>query len=124
MREGEEKRYMVSLDGNVKIMVADAPGAACHLYYMGKAKDPIGRPAGEFGHVEFQNGPIGERGVNGCQNEDLLMIVVDRLRHFQKGKFVCRENALALTKIEEALHWLEARTKERTERGVEGTNMR
>ena len=117
-------RKIVSLDGNIKIMVADEPGEACHLYYMGKAKDPIGRPAGEFGHVEFQNGPINERGVNGCQHEDLLVIVIDRLEHFQKGKFNCRENDLALTKIQEALHWLEARTKDRVKRGVEGTSMR
>jgi len=117
-------REIVSLDGNIKIMVSDEPGegGACHLYYMGKTRDPVGRPAGEFGHVEFQNGPIKERGVNGCQNEDLLVIVVDRLQHFQNSNFACRENALALTKIQEALHWLEARTKERTERGVEGTN--
>ena len=38
------------------------------------------------------------------------------------GDFACRENALALTKVEEALHWLNHRTADRQRRGVEGKN--
>lgn len=72
--------------------------------------------------VAFQNGPIGEYGVNGCHQEDLLAIVIHRLQCFQSGPFACRENALALTKCEEALHWLNHRTADRLQRGVEGTN--
>lgn len=72
--------------------------------------------------IEFQHGPIAESGINGLTNEVLLAIVADRLRCFQSSKFACRENALALTKIEEAFHWLEARTKARERRGVEGTH--
>jgi hypothetical protein len=34
--------------------------------------------------------------------------------------YACREIALAVTKIEEGLHWLHHRTLERTRRGVEG----
>lgn len=49
-------------------------------------------------------------------------IVIDRLRSFQSGPFSCRENALALTKCEEAMQWLHSRTLERMRRGVEGTN--
>lgn len=71
--------------------------------------------------LNFQNGPIGEVGVNGLTNEALLAIVIDRLEYFQAGKYKCRENALAITKVEEALHWLHARTLERLQRGVEGT---
>ena len=52
----------------------------------------------------------------------LLAIVIDRLRAFQAGPFACRENALALTKIEEAQHWLLHRTRARMTRGVEGKN--
>lgn len=37
-------------------------------------------------------------------------------------KIPCRENSLAITKLEEALHWLEARTKNRKAAGVEGTS--
>jgi hypothetical protein len=72
--------------------------------------------------IRFQHGPIGEVGVNGVTNEALLVIVIDRLRGFQSSKFACRENALALTKLEEAFHWLEARTRNREKRGVEGTH--
>lgn len=71
--------------------------------------------------LRFQNGPINENGVNGLTQEALLAIVADRLRSFQAGKFACRENALALTKIEEAMQWLHARTRARMARGVEGT---
>lgn len=37
--------------------------------------------------------------------------------------FKCRENACAITKIEEAEMWLQKRTAERKQRGVEGTNV-
>ncbi len=73
--------------------------------------------------ISMQHGPIGEVGVNGLTNEVLLAIVVDRLRGFQSGEFICRENAIALTKLEEARMWLELRTKKRQARGVEGTNV-
>jgi hypothetical protein len=36
--------------------------------------------------------------------------------------FPCRENALSITKIEEAIHWQDARTKDRQRRQVEGYN--
>lgn len=72
--------------------------------------------------VLFQRGPIKEAGVNGITNEVLLAILIDRLSGFQNGQYRCRENALALTKLEEARHWLEARTRARVARGVEGTH--
>ena len=89
---------------------------------MSRADAKDDSPAGEFGHVQFQNGPVKEFGVNGCHQEDLLAIVIDRLQSFQAGEFSCRENALALTKLEEAMHWLNHRTNARIARGVEGTN--
>jgi hypothetical protein len=103
------------------ITVTDEPGAggANHLYEVAGYR-------GQSGHegvlIEFQNGPIAEAGVNGITQEVLLAIVADRLRSFQGGPFACRENALALTKIEEAQHWLQQRTLARMRRGVEGTN--
>lgn len=77
-----------------------------------------------FGLANFQNGPIKENGVNGCQNEDLIAIVIDRLQGFQDGDYRCRENALAITKLEEALMWLQKRTADRKARGVEGLNIK
>jgi len=106
----------------------DGPGAgnACHGYAV-LATPPAGvaDPSGlRFADVSFQNGPIQEAGVNGCFQEDLIAICIDRLRSFQAGEYACRENALALTKLEEALHWLNHRTAERQARGVEGTSIK
>jgi hypothetical protein len=72
--------------------------------------------------VHFQEGPIKECGVNGVCNEDLIAMVICRLEHFQKSEFACRENAIAITKLEEAMLWLRKRTMGREQRGVEGTN--
>ena len=96
------------------------PGNACHAYRIsidtGKSIDRT--------NIEFQNGPIQEVGVNGISNEALLAIVEDRLLGFQNGQFACRENAVALTKIQEALMWLGKRTRDRLARGVEGTHQK
>lgn len=73
--------------------------------------------------VDFQVGPIKECGVNGCCNEDLINMVIVRLECFQNSEFKCRENALAITKLEEALLWLRKRTMAREQRGVEGTHI-
>lgn len=106
-----------------KVVCLDEPGAggACHNYEILSIEGPQ-TPIAVFGSVQFQNGPVKEAGINGCHQEDLLAIVIDRLQHFQKGDFACRENALALTKIEEALHWLRYRTNDRIKKGIEGTN--
>ncbi len=72
--------------------------------------------------VDFQEGPIKECGVNGVANEDLLNMVICRLQHFQASDYRCRENACAITKIEEALMWLRLRTYKREVRGVVGTH--
>ena len=100
------------------IVVADAPGhgGASHEYHAVHGGPEIPSLA----IIKFQNGPIGEYGVNGVTQEILLAIVIDRLRSFQAGPFSSRENALALTKCEEALHWLQQRTLDRMRRGVEG----
>ncbi len=73
-------------------------------------------------NIHFQEGPIKECGINGVCNEDLIAMVICRLEHFQKSEFVCRENAMAITKLEEALLWLRKRTMGRESRNVEGTH--
>ncbi len=75
-----------------------------------------------FTKISFQKGPVKETGVNGCHNEDLIAVVIDRLQGFQGGESKCRENAIAITKLEEALLWLSHRTNMRIARGVEGTS--
>ena len=98
-------------------------GGACHEYRVIPMESKPGM-ALSFAKMSFQSGPIKENGVNGCQNEDLLAIVADRLRYFQSGPFSCRENAVALTKIEEALLWLNKRTSDRIARNVEGKSVK
>ena len=104
-----------------QVMVIDDPGdcGASHEYRICSVVDWFDK----FGYVYFQKGPVKESGVNGCHQEDLLAIVIHRLQGFQTGPFKCRENALALTKLEEALHWLNHRTARRVSRGVEGMNV-
>ena len=101
----------------IEIDVLDAPGAggANHEY-------AVTLPNGHITRISFQNGAIAEAGVNGLTQEVLIAICIDRLKSFQAGEFSCRENALALTKLQEAQHWLHHRTRERMTRGVEGTN--
>ncbi|MFC0809105.1 hypothetical protein ACFHWW_27305 [Ensifer sp. P24N7] len=114
----------------LEIQVLDQPGAggAYHRYKvlgyhdLSNPSRPEGRQADTSIEILFQNGPINEAGVNGVTQEVLLAIVADRLRSFQAGPYACRENALALTKLEEAMHWLHARTLARMQRGVEGTH--
>jgi len=115
-------REIASGNPNSRILAVDEPGqgGANHVYVV--FPQPSDSGVLPFADVAFQNGPVKEHGVNGCHQEDLLAIVIDRLRCFQAGPFACRENALALTKCEEAIHWLEHRTRQRQLRGVEGTN--
>lgn len=93
--------------------------------------DDNGNPAGGYTtgtgiSITWQNGPLGRgedrKAPNGAFVEGVLAAALGRLNHYQATKFKCRENALAITKIEEALHWLASRTASRESRGVEGTH--
>ena len=79
--------------------------------------------------IEWQNGPLG-RGTkriapNGAFVETVISAVIQRIEYYQSakdGKFKCNENAIAITKLEEALLWLDYRTRSREARQVEGTH--
>lgn len=71
---------------------------------------------------QLQNQPIKEVGVNGCQVDELIAtakLILEGLN----VKFPCRENSLAITKLQEAMHWLTARRNDREKRGVEGKSI-
>ncbi len=106
----------------VRVMDEPGQGNANHVYRVMPVGSVTGNDKLPLCEIGFQNGPIKEFGVNGVMNEDLIAIVIDRMRGFQSGDYACRDNALALTKLEEALMWLRNRTNEREARGVEGTN--
>lgn len=106
---------------NVTVQTLDGPGSggAHHVYLLQWAGAP-----GRINNVEirFQNGPIAEAGANGVSGEALMSVLIHRLRCFQAGPFACRENALALTNLEQSLMWLQKRTHDRIARNVEGTH--
>lgn len=78
---------------------------------------------GEQISINFQNGARKLEGsIHGVLDTDLLEIVRHRLQCFQKGEFASRDNAVALTHIEEALMWMNRRVEDRIERSVLGTN--
>ncbi len=76
--------------------------------------------------IEWQSKPLGrgeDRGEpNGTFVETVLDAALQRLRYYQKDKFRCKENAMAITRVEEALLWLHERTRSREEEDVEGTH--
>jgi len=73
--------------------------------------------------IVFQHGPRNETGSTaGVTDQAVLSVLIDRMKCFNAGPYGCRENALALTKMEEALHWMRARAEERRSRGVLGKN--
>lgn len=73
--------------------------------------------------VRFQNGPRNVEGSSeGVLDVDLLEIVRDRLKSFQEGPYATRENAIALTHIEEALLWTNKRVEDRAAKNTLGTN--
>lgn len=78
---------------------------------------------GEKSSVEFtiQSGPIKEFGVNGCQIDDVIAWAKGKIEGFNRA-FPCRENAVIITKLDEALLWSLKRKMDREKRNVEGTN--
>jgi hypothetical protein len=74
----------------------------------------------------WQDGPLGRgderREPSGAFVEDVIRAALGGLEFYQSTEFRCRENALAITKLEEALHWCQHRTAARESRGVEGTH--
>lgn len=93
------------------------PGGA-HFGYRVTYTDASGKVIEQI--VSFQNGDPAVAGRTGLTNEVWLAILIHRLQGFQAGPFKCRENAVALTHLEEALMWLQKRTRDRIDRGVEG----
>lgn len=103
------------------------PGGANHRYVISK-KDELSWSCGNntlglLEDIKFQKGPRSENdSIEGILDTDLLEIVRHRLQSFQAGPYSSRENAHALTHIEEALMWLNRRVEDRIERNVLGTN--
>ena len=94
--------------------------------------DEHGNPTG--GHssatgvcIAWQHGPLGKgddrKAPNGALIGTVLDMVIDRLNFFQASEFASDYNAEAIEHITRAIDALDRRTKDRQERGVEGTNV-
>ena len=95
-------------------------GNGSHLYVFNiqTADGPV-----ECGRLQFQHGPRNAPGnVPGLTTAAVIAALIDQLRGFQAGSFACRENALVITKLEEALMWTHKRARDRANRGVLGKN--
>lgn len=96
--------------------------------------DAAGNPAGGQVRgtglsIDWQDGPLGRdesrMAPNGAFVETVVAAAKQRIEYYQdasNGKFKCRENAMAITKLDEALLWLNKRTQDREARAVEGTH--
>ncbi|MBW6408978.1 Acb2/Tad1 domain-containing protein [Clostridium weizhouense] len=105
-----------------KVFATDeiGPGGANHKYLI---VSDVGLQVPKEQKIVFQKGARKEENSqHGVIDTDLLEIVRDRLKSFQAGPFSSRENACALTHIEEALMWMNRRVEDRIERNVLGRN--
>jgi hypothetical protein len=122
--------HRVNGKDHLRISVVDkpAPSGASSLYLIqgfDSSSNPAA-PAEAAPHTTlallFQNGPLRESGANGITHEALLTILIDRLSGFQTGPLGCWENETALACTRCALAALQARTRDRLRRSVEGSN--
>jgi len=77
-----------------------------------------GSPAVKF---IIQSEPIKLVGVNGVQALDMIKYA-KCLFESLNSDFPCAENEQTIIKLKEAIHWQEARTRDRMRREVEGFN--
>lgn len=88
-----------------------------------------GRVSGIGFEIWWQDGPLGRGDArqtpNGAFVETIIAAVKSRIEFYQRhngGQFACKANAEAIVDLEHALAVLDARTKEREARQVEGTH--
>lgn len=95
--------------------------------------DDNDNPAGGFFttrgiDIAWQNGPLavdGERvDPNGAFVEDVITAAIGRIEFYQGSKFHSLHNAAALGHLYAAREVLRERTRDRQDRGVEGTHQK
>lgn len=113
-----------TVDSELEIVVADErednPNLGPSAYHI-LGPDSKGSGQRLLLNLQFQTGAAQEVGITGVTNEALIEIILDRLEGFQKGEFACAENASAMEHLQAALSYLNDRTKDRLNRGVEGS---
>lgn len=93
-----------------------ATDAEAFAYYADDSKVfPVGR-------LQFQRGPFDTEGSTpGTLGAAVVAALIDHCQGFQNGPLATRENALVITKLQEALFWMRERADDRARRGVLGT---
>jgi hypothetical protein len=85
------------------------------------AREPAGGTTVDTGiDIEWQN--AGTNGANAPLVEGVIAAALGRLKHYQATELKCREYALAITKLEEALEWCDRGTQAREARQVVDTH--
>lgn len=74
-----------------------------------------------FIHVLFQRGPVQQVGINGCRIEDVIDVVIGKLKDHQVRDLACDENESALRHLEHAKNALLTRRGRRESQGVLNT---
>jgi len=93
--------------------------------------DEAGNPAGGTARctgidIRWQDGPLGRgparKDPNGAFVETVIAIAIQRLEFYQMSRFACTANLNAIVHLQDALGFLQDRTRLREEREVEGTH--
>lgn len=70
--------------------------------------------------VRFVKEPSTDNFEPGTTNEEILDMLIHRMNYLN-AKLPCRENSIAITKLQEARMWLKERAMDRNLRGVKHT---
>lgn len=79
---------------------------------------------GEGTHITFCKGNREDESVfrqEGVFTETLIQAAKQYLETVNKGEMATRETSMAITKLDEALMWINKRAEDRQNRGVQGT---
>lgn len=95
--------------------------------YLDENENPAGGYVRGVGlAIDWQQGPLGtgdeRRAPNGAFVETVTQAAIERIEFYQRSKFACDENKLALKHLKLAVEAMQSRTKSRESRGVEGTH--
>lgn len=71
---------------------------------------------------KIQDGPVGQKGVNGCQVDTIIETAMVMLQGLDK-EYPCDENKRAISALSGAIMHLNQRREDRERRGVEGKNL-
>jgi hypothetical protein len=83
-----------------------------------KSGHQVDRP---FISIQFQSGQVAQGGINGCRIEDVIDLLIDKLRDYQVGNLACAENEETMDYLELAKLGQLRRRKLRQDQGVYNT---